>query len=178
MTPEDFDALFDSFRSTVFRLEALPAYAGEEDDRLHAFYAGRALPERSVRTEPWLARIALTTITEHKTWTRVRVVDEPMTDFQRYQMEPYKESQAAGEQIRVVTRAALDDTGPDFWLFDAGTPSARGVVMHYSDDFRWLGADVVTDPMALTELLWRRDYAVARSEPLNEFLARVGVGRG
>jgi uncharacterized protein DUF6879 len=178
VTPEDFDALFDSFRLSVFRLEALPAYAGEEDDRLHAFYAGRPLPERSVRTEPWLARIALTTITEHKTWTRVRVVDEPMTDFQRYQMEPYKESQAAGEQIRIVTRAELGDTGPDFWLLDAGTPHARGVVMHYSPDYRWLGADLVTDHVTLGALAWRRDFALNRSMPLNEFLARSGVGRG
>lgn len=178
MTPEDFDALFDSFRSSVFRLETLPAYAGEEDDRLHAFYAGRPLPERSIRTEPWLARIALTTITAHKTWTRVRVVDEPMTDFQRYQMEPYRESQAAGEQIRIVTRRALGDPGPDFWLLDGGTPEARGIVMYYSDDFRWLGADLVTQPDELDELDRRRRAALAKAAPLNEFLARTGVGRG
>lgn len=178
MNAEDFDALFDSVRLSVFRLEGLPAYAGEEDDRLHAFYSGRPLPERSVRTEPWLARIALTTITEGKTWLRVRVVDEPLTDFQRYQMEPYKESQAAGEQIRVVTRSALGDTGPDFWLLDAGDVRARGVVMHYSGDYRWLGADLVTDPAALAELDRRRTAAIVRSEPLNEFLARTGVGRG
>jgi uncharacterized protein DUF6879 len=174
MTPEDFDALFDSFRSDVFRLEALPAYAGEEDDRLRAYYSGQPLPERSVRTEPWLARIALTTITEHKSWLRVRVVDEPMTEFQRYQLEPYRESQAAGEQIRIVLRAELDDDGPDFWLFDAGTADARGIMMHYSDDYRWLGADLVTDPVMLAELDRRRRAAIARAVPLNEFLAVVG----
>jgi hypothetical protein len=178
VTPEDFDALFDSFRSDVFRLEALPAYAGEEDDRLEAFYSGRPLPERSVRTEPWLARIALTTITEYKSWLRVRVVDEPMTEFQRYQLEPYRESQAAGEQIRIVTRAALGDVGPDFWLFDAGTADARGIVMHYSDDYRWLGADLVTDPATLAELDRRRQAAVAKAITFNEFLARTGAGRG
>lgn len=176
MTPEEFDALFDSFRSDVFRLEGLPAYAGEEDDRLHAFYAGQPLPERSVRTEPWLARIALTTITEDKSWMRVRVVDEPMTEFQRYQLEPYRESQAAGEQIRIVTRAELGDSGPDFWLFDAGTADARGIVMHYSDDYRWLGADLITDPVLLTGLDRRRQAAVAKAVSLNEFLAKVGRG--
>jgi uncharacterized protein DUF6879 len=176
VTPEDFDALFDSFRSDVFRLEALPAYAGEEDERVEAFYSGQPLPERSVRTEPWLARIALTTITEHKSWLRVRVVDEPMTEFQRYQLEPYRESQAAGEQIRIVSRAELGDDGPDFWLFDAGTADARGIVMHYSDDYRWLGADLVTDAVLLAELDRRRQSAVAKAVPLNEFLA--GAGRG
>lgn len=176
MTPEDFDALFNAFRSDVFRLEALPAYAGEEDDRLAAFYSGRPLPERSVRTEPWLARIALTTITERKSWMRVRVVDEPMTEFQRYQFEPYRESQAAGEQIRVVTRSELGDAGPDFWLFDAGTADARGIVMHYSADYRWLGADLVTDPLMLADLNRRRQAAVAMAIPLNEFLAEMRRG--
>lgn len=175
MTPEDFDALFDSFRSSVFRLEGLPAYAGEEDDRLHAFYSGQPLPERSVRTEPWLARIALTTITERKSWLRVRVVDEPLTEFQRYQLEPYRESQAAGEQIRIVTRTALADDGPDFWLFDPGTPQARGIVMHYSSDYRWLGADLVTGSAELAELDERRLQATAKAVPLNEFLADAGV---
>lgn len=176
MTPEEFDALFDSFRHDVFRLEGLPAYAGEEDDRLQAFYSGQPMPERSVRTEPWLARIALTTITEHKSWLRVRVVDEPMTEFQRYQLEPYRESQAAGEQIRIVTRAELGDNGPDFWLFDGGTGDARGIVMHYSDDYRWLGADLITDPVLLAGLDGRRQAAVAKAVPLNEFVAKVGRG--
>jgi hypothetical protein len=148
VTPEEFDALFDSFRSAVFRLEALPAYAGQEDDRMHAFYLGEPLPERSVRTEPWLARIAMTTITERKSWIRVRVVDEPLTEFQRYQLEPYRESQAAGEQILIVARAELGDAGEDFWLFDAGAPDARGVLMHYDEDHNWVGADLVTDPAA------------------------------
>jgi hypothetical protein len=79
----------------------------------------------------------------------------------------------AGEQIRIVTRAELDDDGPDFWLFDAGTAEARGVVMHYSDDYRWLGADLVTDSVMLAELDRRRQTALANAVPLNEFLARV-----
>lgn len=33
--------------------------------------------------------------------------------FQRYQLEPYRESQAAGEQILVAARAELSDAGED-----------------------------------------------------------------
>jgi hypothetical protein len=176
VTPEEFDALFDSFRSAVFRLEALPAYAGQEDDRMHAFYLGEPLPERSVRTEPWLARIAMTTITERKSWIRVRVVDEPLTEFQRYQLEPYRESQAAGEQILIVARAELGDAGEDFWLFDAGAPDARGVLMHYDEDHNWVGADLVTDPAAVATLDRRRQAALAKAVPLNTFLARMRGG--
>ncbi len=57
MTPEEFNAAFDSFRSSAFRLECLQAYAvSAEDARLRAFREGLPRPERSVRTSPWLGR--------------------------------------------------------------------------------------------------------------------------
>jgi hypothetical protein len=46
----------------------------------------------------------------------------------------------------------------------------------YSDDYRWLGADLVIDPVMLAELDRRRWAAVAKAVALNEFLARVGRG--
>ena len=56
----DLNACFDLFERTAERLEALPAYAvgGAEEERLRAFRLGLPRPERSVRTSPWLARIA------------------------------------------------------------------------------------------------------------------------
>ncbi len=119
MTSEEFNALFDAFHTTVFRLEGLPDYAvgGFDAERLAAFRDGKPMPERSVRTSPWLARIAVTTV-NRKAWERVRVVDEPLTEYQRYELLAYQESQAAGEQIRVLTRSEAGEWGSDFWLFD------------------------------------------------------------
>lgn len=174
MTPEDFDALFDSFESTVVRLETLPAYSvgGAEAERLRAFREGKPRPERSVRTDPWLARIALTTIAE-KQWSRVRVVDSPPTEYQRYQFASYRESQAVGETVSMVERRAAGYDGPDFWLFDAGTPRAHAVVMRYDVEGRWKGADLVADHMEVVHLERAVRAVCDRAEPLNVYLARI-----
>jgi hypothetical protein len=174
VTPEDFDALFDSFHSTVVRLETLPAYSvgGAEAQRLAAFRAGEPRPERSVRTDPWLARIALTTI-DGKSWSRVRIVDSPPTEYQRYQFASYRESQAVGERVSVIERADARYDGPDFWLFDAGTPHARAVVMRYDDTGRWLGAELVTDPEDVGAMARAVARVAADAEPFNVYLSRI-----
>lgn len=79
---QTFDSLFESFERTVFRLEALPAYevGGADAERFQAFQEGRPLSVRSVRTSPWLARIAVSTVTAGKAWSRVRVVDSELVE--------------------------------------------------------------------------------------------------
>jgi len=174
---DEFDALFDSFRATVYRLETLPVYnvGGDEADRIAAFLDGRARPEVSIRSSPWLARIARGTL-YGKRWSRTRVVDDPLTDYQRYQLESYREGQAVGTETRVVRRADLSDDGPDFWLFDAGLPTEHAVLMHYDADGRWLGADPVVEASELATLRNRQAAADAVSVPFNEFLAQVRGG--
>ena len=117
MTPAELGACFDRFTATAFRLETLQDYTGEEG-RLEAFRLGQPLPVRSVRTSPWLARIAVTTVAG-KRWQRVRVVEEPLTEYTRYEMASYVESQAAGEEIRILRNPPTPMRG-DFWLFDHG----------------------------------------------------------
>lgn len=178
----DFDALFDSFRDTVFRMETLPAYhvGGAEADRIAAFQQGRPRPERSVRTSAWLARIAVTTVQASKRWSRVRVVDEPLTEYQRYQLESYRESQAAGEQVSLVHRARIKDTirdlGPDFWLFDGDSSDARAAVMRYTDDGQFVGFDLTDDAQTIMGLSFLQRTVQRMAVPLNTFLAEVGCG--
>jgi hypothetical protein len=174
LTPEEFDSLFDSFRISVIRLETLPAYdvGGAEGVRLRAFREGRPRPERSVRTDPWLARIAATTM-NGRSWSRTRVVDEPLTEYQRCQLVSYAESQAVGEQVRLVRRSEVVVAGGDFWLFDAGSEHAHAVLMTYDRDGRWLGAEPVADPAAVGDLHRRVDAISAEAVSLNEFLATV-----
>jgi hypothetical protein len=171
VNPAEFDALFDAARSTIFRLEQLPAYAvgGAEEDRIRAFREGRPRPERSVRTSAWMARIAVTTVAG-KSWSRVRVVDQPLTEYERYELESYRESQAVGESISIVLRSTVEAEGPDFWLFDGGTEHARAVLMHYTDDGRLDRRELVEDAELLATLQARREAASATAMPLNEFL--------
>lgn len=180
----DFDALFDTFTDSAYRLETLPAYAiPAEDPSYRAFQHGLPRPERSVRTSPWMRRIAVTTAAG-KAWSRTRVIDTPLTDYQRYQIPAYLESQTVGEQISLIPRGVVGDLGPDFWLFDAATDHARAALMLYTDTGEFEGFELVTDPEQIGELVHRRNLATMRDihgvgpQSLAEFVASGAVARG
>lgn len=175
MTLEEFDQLFDRFEVSAFHLETHQTYeVSEEDERLRAFRQGLPRPERSIRTTPWLRRIAVTTA-GGKCWGRVHVVTHPLSEYLRYQLIGYVESQAVGEEIRLADRGAypeLADLGPDFWLFDADTPGAFGARLHFDAVGHLLGIEHVTDVAAVKELERQHRIAVARSVSLAEYLVR------
>lgn len=174
-----FDALFDTFTHSAHRLETLPAYAiPDEDPSYLAFRDGLPRPERSVRTSQWMRRIALTTAAG-KTWSRTRVIDTPLTEYQRWQIPAYLESQTVGEQIRVVRREEVVlGEGPDFWLFDDDTDVPWAVLMEYGPGGEFTGFEVRRDRASLDELIRRRHEAEAMSIALAEFVVVLGGDRG
>lgn len=178
MTPEEFDLCFDRFQTDVFRLETLQSYnVPEEEGRIRAWRDGLPRPERSVRTSPWLRRIAVTTAAG-KHWCRIHVVDQPLTEYLRYEIVGYVESAAAGEEIRIADRAAhpdLQNMDLDFWLFDAEGSYPFAVLMRYDDECRWIGADYTEDPETLQRCRTQREIAFRHSVPLNVYLATKEV---
>ena len=172
MTFEEFDALFDTFQISAFHLETHQTYAvSEEDERLRAFREGLPRPERSIRTSPWLRRIALTTAVG-KQWSRVHLIREPLSDYLRYQLIGYVESQAVGEEIRLASldnRPELAELGPDSWLFDAGTPGASGVLLRFDPSGNPLGIAAV-EQGAVSEVERQREVALRYSVSLADYL--------
>lgn len=177
MTFEEFDALFDRFAVSTFRLETLQQYAvSEEDERLRAFREGAPRPERSVRTSKWLARVAVTTAAG-KRWSRVHVVDHPLSEYLRYELVGYVESAAAGEEIRIADRRAdprLAELSQDFWLFDAETVAPFAALIHYTRDGEVLGFEYIDDAATLRRFRAERDLALEHSVGLNTYLAAAG----
>lgn len=180
MTPEELSQLFDSAHASVFRLEKRQTYAVPADDAsLVAFRTGSPRPERSVRTNAFLRRVAARTLTADVAWSRVRLVEWPLTEYTRWELLGYVESQAAGEEIRLVEAGAVEDVVvgvPDFWLFDAGTPDARAVLMRYAPDGRLLERELVADPAETARLATVKDQTLRGAVSLNEFLARLNTG--
>lgn len=177
LTVEEFGACFDRFSNDVFRLEALQQYTvAEEAPRVEAFARGEPRPERSVRTSDWLARIARTVTVQGKTWRRLHAVTLPLSRYLRYQLVGYVESQACGEQVRLLNNTTdpyqLDGI-EDFWLFDADTGKPYAVAMDYDDQGHWLGAELVDDPDQIDRYRSIRDRLWDESVALNEFLASV-----
>lgn len=97
---QEFDALFTSFERGAFRLETLQVYAGAYEDEVRAVLAGDPRPANPIG-DKWAARIRADRVAG-KTWQRVHVIEEPRTDYLRYELAVYARNVAAGEDVRVI----------------------------------------------------------------------------
>lgn len=106
--------------SDLFRLEVQPTYLVEQeaDDFAAWRHGDRTLltPE----TNSWLEHIRGTTAAGAH-WSRVRILDYPLTEYTEFELHGYQANQRAGEQIYIAARAwspELDGLREDFWMFD------------------------------------------------------------
>jgi hypothetical protein len=138
---EDFMRLFDAFERTAWRLETRDYYhVAEEQAALRDFLAGK--PIDLAQFEPWWATVRRI-VTTGRTMSRVRLVSEPPTDYQRFELAAAPANISAGETIMLLERSrasTIDLPDYDFWLFD----DARLVTMVFADDGHMVEA-IVTD---------------------------------
>lgn len=123
LTPfADAAHLFEDFQHTAWRLETQRGYAVDrESDKWQRWASGEALGFEP--DSPWhqLVRAAAE---EGKRFERVRLVDDPPTEGQRFLLTSGNGNVAAGEDIRNMWRADAEQLGLpsyDFWLFDSST---------------------------------------------------------
>jgi len=144
---EDFNRLFSTYVHTAFRLETRDHYAvTDEAEAFRKFLAGEPYELDWHRT--WLAGIRSITGSGRR-MQRVRLVSEPPTDYQRFELAVTPTNLAAGEDIRVLPRsraAGLDLPAYDFWLFD----DTRLGIMHFDDDGLFQGIEMIEDPTTMT----------------------------
>ncbi len=118
--------------------------------------------------QDWLTMIRAAT-DEGRRFTRVRLVSLPLTDYSRFGVFCSEHTNAAGEDIRYLTRdQATDLPDYDYWLFD----SRKLVRMHFADDLTFLGGEVITDPATLVEHSYWRDAAWHRAVRRDDFAAK------
>jgi hypothetical protein len=164
---DDFAGLFDWFTTRAFRLETLDQYAvGYEEEAIRRFLAGEPLDPGFIA--PWLEQVAAATGAGRR-MQRVHVVTEPLSDYLRYEMDGYRLTVAAGEDVRIVPRAVARERelpGEDFWLFDDG-PVAR---MHYDRHGAFLGAELVQEPEVIARYCQWRDVALQAATPYARYV--------
>ena len=176
MDDERFDALFDEFRVSAFRLETLPAYdVPEEQTDLESYLAGEPLPMSE--DEEWLGFLS-SAKDAGKAVQRVRLLPPKLTAYLRFEIEwGYVFNDRAGEDIRfVLPRSEEADqwsSEKDFWLFDDET----AVVMDYDAQGAYIGAREVTDANEMARFVHARDEFIARSISLREFLELYRSGQ-
>jgi hypothetical protein len=152
----------ENFKESAFRLETLPAYdSPRETEMLAAFLRGE--PVRLPDDFAWLHMVKSHTQTG-KTMQRVRIVSNPLTDYERFELSLFSQCVEAGEDIRVTDDPELRYA--DFWLFDNHTV----YILRYDANGRFLGVDIRHDVVTYRAI---RDRVLEYSIPLAKFAARA-----
>ena len=158
----------DGFQHTAWRWETRRAYGvAAESEALRAFLRGEDVSDPG---RPWLALMRDLTAAR-KTVGRVRLVDAPPTDYQRFLLADVLDSVEAGEDIRYLRRSKAQQHGLpeyDFWLFDS-----RTIGIFVFDGDRSLGMALTEDPAEVLKGCQIRDAALHFAVPVRAFLAQV-----
>lgn len=167
---EEITRHFAEFQHTAFRLETRRGYATDRAGaRYRAFMQGTdPAPEPG---HAWNVNVRAKA-EQGARFSRVRILDDPPTDGQRFLMATAAGNVEAGEDIRVLPRADAVRLGLpafDLWLFD----SRVLVRMHIDDTDTTIGVELIEDPGEVLAACRARDAALAAARPSAEVWARV-----
>ncbi|MEV6790915.1 DUF6879 family protein [Streptomyces sp. NPDC051320] len=165
---EILDFFRHGFEHTAWRLETRREYAADQGTEEYRQFLQGVAPPRD-EDGPWFVNAREQTGCG-KRIERVRLVDEPATDGQRYLLATTPDNLAAGEDIRFMTRATAAELGLpdfDFWLFDSRV-LAR---FNWSDASRRM--ELTTDLEEVVSACQARDAAWHHAIRYAEFKTRV-----
>lgn len=166
LTPTDFDEAFRYFRRTAFRLEAQPVYLVDvERDAYDDYRRGEPRPAPDYGYyATWLDRVQAITAAGRRL-DRVRVVEDPPTTYQQFELHMARWNIAAGETLATITRGHAATVGlpadHDWWLFD----DEAVALMRFAPDGTPQGGVILTDPTTVSRYCTWRDLAVHHSTP-------------
>ena len=168
----DLKGRLAGFCNSAFRLEARQYYdSPKEREWFERWRQTGEVPAFTPDNDPWCKLVAKAQAAG-KTMQRVRLVEEPPTDYVRFELQCQHHSVDAGEDVRVTVVKPVRDFAVnddplsemfDFWLFDEETV----VELEYDREGRFVAAYEVTD----TDYRYRayRSMALKRSIPLKEY---------
>jgi hypothetical protein len=137
-----------------------PSYEGES---LRKFLDGE--PDDLPWMQDWLHMVR-EAAGEGRRFSRVRVVDMPMSDYNRFGYALSQHNAAAGEDIRYLARqdaAGLPDH--DYWLFD----SRMLVIMRFDESNRFTDGEVIDDAAVIVQHNYWRDAAWHKAVRRDDF---------
>ncbi|MER8199808.1 DUF6879 family protein [Streptomyces microflavus] len=167
---EEITHLFAGFEHTAFRLETRRGYATDRaGERFQGFQRG--IEPHPEPEHPWNQNVRQKAA-QGARFSRVRIVDDPPTDGQRFLMATAAGNVAAGEDIRAISRTVAESVSLpdyDFWLFDSRTL----VRMHIDDTDTTTGVEVTEDPAEVLAACRARDAAWPLAVPSAQVWAQV-----
>lgn len=143
VTGEAFSDLFRTFTRSARRLETRDRYAVEKEVApLAQFLDGG--PVNMAWFQGWLDNVRAMT-RDGRPFSRVRLYTDPLSEYLRFEAWMCQFNVEAGENIRYLDRGTAVELGLpsyDYWLFD----DARVAVLHFDDEDKPLGAQIIADP--------------------------------
>jgi hypothetical protein len=164
ITEAEFADQLRTFERAALRLELQREYVEPtERDTVSRFLRGEPQPPTEVpELRDWFEQVATLT-RAGKTIARVRVHEDPPTDYQRWERWIGDWNTAAGEQITYLTREQAKEIGllpaagdVDWWLID----DTRLILMRFAPDGRRISNELETDPQTVAQARAWWDLAV------------------
>lgn len=166
-----FTNLFRSYRYTAWRLETRRFYGKVNEDRPYQEWLAGKDPGIEW-FKPWL-RMMREELARGKRMERVRIIDDPPSDYLRWELWGTPYNLGVGEDIRYLPRdhpVVAELPGEDFWVFDS-----RAVAWLQFDGDQFIGATIDESPGAVTEAVAARDAAWHHALTYPQYMAtRVG----
>ncbi|MFE0179038.1 DUF6879 family protein [Streptomyces sp. NPDC059002] len=170
ISPEEFARLFETFEHTAWHLETRGGYASDREDLDYGTFlkTGQAIWDLDSK---WHQNIKRQT-GDRKRVGRVRVVDSPPTEGQRFLLSYGAGNVASGENVGCLWRAdarRINLLEEDFWIFD----SRLVVVLHFDDADVLTSIETITEPAEVVRYSMARDAAVHHATPYEDFVGQV-----
>lgn len=156
ITLDEFGAMFFTLKHSAWRLETRRRYASDEEtDTYRHFTLGKTVDWPL--DDAWcINRREQSAL--GKRFERVRILDSPPTEGQRYLLDNARRNTAVGEDIRTLPRAVADELrlpAEDFWIFDARVVA----LLAFDDGDQLTGVDLITNPVEVVRYCQVREAA-------------------
>jgi hypothetical protein len=125
--------------------------------------------------QDWLSMVQVAA-KEGRRFARVRVVNLPLSDYNRWSFVIAQHNIAAGEDIRYLNRNQAQKIAlphHDYWLFDSRTL----LQMHFDEDDRFVGGEIIDDSARIVEHNYWRDAAWHHAVRRDEFATEEHLRR-
>ncbi|MFC4630944.1 DUF6879 family protein [Promicromonospora alba] len=160
----EFGKLFDEFDHTAYRLEVREAYNEPSEKADLRRYTEAGWIDRD-RTSDWLRYVRRVTAAGVR-FHRVRVVSLPLSTYNEWGVLEAEATNRAGDDIRYLRRDQAGDLPDhDYWLLDSKVVAR----MHFTDNDRFLGFELIEDPAVVVEHNYWRDVAWHHAVPRGDF---------
>jgi hypothetical protein len=172
ITQDESTEMFRTFRESAFHLETREFYAMTyERDAFQRFLDGHPLPPSALPWwQAWLDEMQELAL-QGKRIERVRVLSEPPSDYQRWELWGTSWHVAVGEEIRYMPRRRAQQIGLpldyDWWLFD----DEQLIITRFSDAGEIAQKSLITDPGIIARHRAWRDLAVRNATTAEQFAA-------